>query len=362
MRFILLALLLLTSPACAQWQVPANELPVGRGPAVRGFDSSTDTDILPSVAITRPLDTRFNTGVPSFVYIMNASDPQSINLQLFTEGTNTWSGDGSTLRIDHIAPAGTTYVSSAIIVSMSSLGGAQTAYNMTTACGAGNNCITGYLEARDFVDATTAQAANTALELNLNTHSDPSKNLALNIVHQSQAGCPGAGCVDGGMGIQVGGDVVGWGLHLKLAQFTVQPLFFFDSAVFAGFDGAWLTYNTPNLEFHKMTGGTREGTSGNGIPDVTTYTVPLLLANTGGVQIGGAGTTNPAGTTVLNVADGQLGFRKITNPAAAVGASGGSIFLVCGTNAGTAKLVAVAGTSATLSTVVDNIGAGVTGC
>lgn len=69
-----------------------------------------------------------------------------------------------------------------------------------------------------------------------------------------------------------------------------------------------------------------------------------------------------ASGSTLTLSTGQLGFSKITDPAAAVGAGGGAVFLVCGTNAGTAKLVAVAGTSATKVTIVDNIGAGVTGC
>jgi hypothetical protein len=44
------------------------------------------------------------------------------------------------------------------------------------------------------------------------------------------------------------------------------------------------------------------------------------------------------------------------------GATFGSLELVCGTTAGTARLIAYAGTSTTPVTIVDNIGAGVTGC
>lgn len=68
------------------------------------------------------------------------------------------------------------------------------------------------------------------------------------------------------------------------------------------------------------------------------------------------------GTASLTVPVGGIGISKITADGVAPGAGGGKLQLVCGTNAGTAKLVISAGTSATAVTVVDNIGAGVTGC
>lgn len=60
--------------------------------------------------------------------------------------------------------------------------------------------------------------------------------------------------------------------------------------------------------------------------------------------------------------NGAFQLAKITAVGAAPGADVGRLELVCGTNAGTAKLQAAAGTSATAVTVLDNIGAGVTGC
>ena len=72
-------------------------------------------------------------------------------------------------------------------------------------------------------------------------------------------------------------------------------------------------------------------------------------------------TLTPAGASAVQVA-GPLGLLKIAASASAPGATGGKIELVCGTNAGTAKLVAYAGTSGTAVTVTDNIGTGVTGC
>jgi hypothetical protein len=65
--------------------------------------------------------------------------------------------------------------------------------------------------------------------------------------------------------------------------------------------------------------------------------------------------------TLLNLTDGELGFQVIT-PTGAAGANGAKLTWVCGTSAGTAKLVAHAGTSASQFTVLDNVGAGVTGC
>ncbi len=60
--------------------------------------------------------------------------------------------------------------------------------------------------------------------------------------------------------------------------------------------------------------------------------------------------------------DGALGLAKMSASGSAPGAGGGKIELVCGTNSGTAKLVAYAGTSGTAVTILDNIGSGVTGC
>lgn len=68
------------------------------------------------------------------------------------------------------------------------------------------------------------------------------------------------------------------------------------------------------------------------------------------------------GSGSLTVSAGSIGLTKITASAAAPGAGGGKIELVCGTNSGTAKLIAYAGTSTTAVTILDNIGASVTGC
>lgn len=82
------------------------------------------------------------------------------------------------------------------------------------------------------------------------------------------------------------------------------------------------------------------------------HTANHLLA--GNLQIGS--------TTQLTLTQGAVGLAKITASASAPGASGSKLEVVCGTNAGTAKLIMYAGTSGTAVTVLDNVGAGVTGC
>lgn len=70
-----------------------------------------------------------------------------------------------------------------------------------------------------------------------------------------------------------------------------------------------------------------------------------------------------AGSTFGAVlADGEYGIRRNT----ASGPPPGGLFVkfaaVCGTTAGTAKIIAFAGTSTTPVTILDHIGSGVTGC
>jgi hypothetical protein len=75
-----------------------------------------------------------------------------------------------------------------------------------------------------------------------------------------------------------------------------------------------------------------------------------------------AGAIQVGSTTALTIVGGEVGLAKITASGSAPGAAGGKFELVCGTNAGSAKLIAYAGTSTTPVTITDNIGSGVTGC
>ena len=66
--------------------------------------------------------------------------------------------------------------------------------------------------------------------------------------------------------------------------------------------------------------------------------------------------------TALTLTQGAIGMSKMTASGSAPGATGLKLEVVCGTNAGSAKITALAGTSTTAVTVLDNIGSGVTGC
>ncbi len=66
------------------------------------------------------------------------------------------------------------------------------------------------------------------------------------------------------------------------------------------------------------------------------------------------------GPSVLTLTTSAFGMSKMTASGSAPGATGGKLELVAGTNSGTAKLIIYAGTSATPSTILDNIGGGVT--
>ncbi|HYC00462.1 MAG TPA: hypothetical protein VEC57_15095 [Candidatus Limnocylindrales bacterium] len=82
-------------------------------------------------------------------------------------------------------------------------------------------------------------------------------------------------------------------------------------------------------------------------------TVNMAILDAGALRIG-------SWTAALTA--GALGLPKMTASGTAPGAAGLKLEVVCGTNAGSAKIIAYAGTSTTATTVLDNIGSGVTGC
>lgn len=81
-----------------------------------------------------------------------------------------------------------------------------------------------------------------------------------------------------------------------------------------------------------------------------------------GVQIEPDGGLLLGATTFNALLEGELGFIKTVAGTTAPGAAGGKLKMVCGTNAGSLKLIAFGGTSTTPVTVLDNIGSGATGC
>lgn len=150
-----------------------------------------------------------------------------------------------------------------------------------------------------------------------------------------------------------------------------------------GYDGSAYTTTHATIELaasENWSGAAQGGqisfkTTPNG--NITSGFVRMTVANSGNVLIGtttdnatdklqvsGTARANvlATGAGALTLTTGAVGMSKMTASASAPGAAGGKIELVCGTNAGTAKLVAYAGTSGTAVTILDNIGAGVTGC
>lgn len=75
-----------------------------------------------------------------------------------------------------------------------------------------------------------------------------------------------------------------------------------------------------------------------------------------------SGLSAELGSFGATVAQGELGIARVAASGSAPGAAYAKIAVVCGTNAGTAKLIAYAGTSSTPVTILDNIGSGVSGC
>lgn len=75
-----------------------------------------------------------------------------------------------------------------------------------------------------------------------------------------------------------------------------------------------------------------------------------------------AGAFQVGSVTALTLTGGEMGMSKIAASGTAPGAAGAKLALICGTNSGTAALALSAGTSGTQTKIIDNIGAGVTGC
>lgn len=96
--------------------------------------------------------------------------------------------------------------------------------------------------------------------------------------------------------------------------------------------------------------------------NATTPAAGLSVSASG--QLGSSSLTvgDTTGVANLTVDTAAIGVTVATPSSNAPGPAGGKIELVCGTNSGTAKLIAYAGTSATPVTILDNIGSGVTGC
>jgi len=152
----------------------------------------------------------------------------------------------------------------------------------------------------------------------------------------------------GGSGYTVGevlGDV--YGNIVKVATLSGSAV-----ATVSVIKRGW-TSSTPGGAVAFSSLNSTAGTKGSGAELNTSWSAGDTIKIDGKFQIG---------TASLTLTAGAVGLPKMTASASAPGAGGGKIELVCGTNAGSAKLVAYAGTSSTAVTILDNIGSGVTGC
>lgn len=207
------------------------------------------------------------------------------------------------------------------------------------------------------------------------------KAIAATVVAGGSGGVNGACTITGTTGTgtkfqatgTVTGGVLGGALTVSVAgDYTVNPT----SLAVEPVTGCSLTGATVSLGMGVLTATilvpdvstgtaatiTPTGGSGTGLVLTPTWSTrsQIDLNSTGGKTTVAGPLTLGSGS--LTVSAGSVGLSKITASAAAPGAGGGKIELVCGTTAGTAKLIAYAGTSGTATTILDNIGTGVTGC
>ena len=126
------------------------------------------------------------------------------------------------------------------------------------------------------------------------------------------------------------------------------------SVMYSPSDGVIRVANNAETDFNRMQFG---GTTSS-FPALKRAGVGLLVTNGDDSAPG----YFQVGSTALTMTAGAFGLPKMTASASAPGASGVKFEAVCGTNAGTAKLIMYAGTSTTAVTVIDNVGSGVTGC
>jgi hypothetical protein len=121
-----------------------------------------------------------------------------------------------------------------------------------------------------------------------------------------------------------------------------------------------LANTTPNLRF--QTGPSYPVTLG------TNVSSQFALTNGGGqFQVDATGngwvkTNLSVGNSPLILSPDTIGITKVTGSNTAPGADGLKLEVTCGTKPGTAKLQAYAGTSTTPTTIMDNIGSGLSGC
>lgn len=122
-----------------------------------------------------------------------------------------------------------------------------------------------------------------------------------------------------------------------------------------------------------MWGWSSSSTNAFGGTDTTFSRVSAGLMQIGTTAANALGSINLANLTAsgkimigsassLALNTGEVGMATIAASGSAPGPSGGKFEMICGTNSGSIKLIMYGGTSTTPITIVDNVGAGATGC
>lgn len=163
---------------------------------------------------------------------------------------------------------------------------------------------------------------------------------------QSQAGATGT--ITGLVNLNLNGSNLASGLtvttwsHIR----TVAPVATGPITNYLGLDLAAVSTATNNTII-----GIGGSTTGNWMIHDTSGYASLL---SGALTIGSS--------SAATVSTGEVAMPKIAASGTAPGAGFAKVEWVCGTNSGSAKMIAYAGTSTTPVTVVDNVGSGVSGC
>jgi len=130
--------------------------------------------------------------------------------------------------------------------------------------------------------------------------------------------------------------------------------------MYSGADGVITLSNAASAGFTRLNFGAIDSTG----PALSRSGTTLSVTDGAGAAGGIFNVTGSLylGSSALTLTSGAVGLPKMSASASAPGAAGSKLEVVCGTNAGTAKLIMYAGTSGTAVTVIDNVGAGVSGC
>jgi hypothetical protein len=122
-------------------------------------------------------------------------------------------------------------------------------------------------------------------------------------------------------------------------------------------DGTFIAFGATNVSTAPMLVRRASSTTISALLSDNSADAPVTTGN-----LTSSGYHMVGSATALTLNAGEQGMAKITASGSAPGAAGAKFEVVCGTNAGSAKMIMYAGTSTTPVTIIDNVGSGVTGC